>query len=194
MKIDKKIRRAFTLVELMMSVGCSSLVLAALVAAGACLQKSFAAVEGYSTLESDQLRVLDYIALDCRRALSISWANNVLTLTLPTYYDSSGNPVTPTFDPTRGIQYGTGSTVTIAYSQSGSNFMRSITVGSTTTTTAIATNISTFTVTPQVLTSTVSCSITFAPRFVFNVLSPTSAPVTGTTVYCNTFVRNAIAR
>src|SRR6266446_5872116 len=117
MKIDKKIRRAFTLVEMMLSVGCGSLILAAVVTAGVCLQRSFAAVEGYSTAESDQLRVLDYIAMDCRRAISgtvsglsnptpqiatgswvqsggtWSWVPAVsgpttLILSLPAYYDS----------------------------------------------------------------------------------------------------------
>ena len=196
MKIDKKIRPAFTLVEMMLSVGCGSLILGAVLTAGVCLQRSFAAVEGYSMAEGDQLRVLDYIAMDCRRALSASVANNVLTLTVPTYYQAGGTPYPPTFTTgTSAIQYNGGVTYTIQYSQSGSSFVRK--VGPTATwptgnvTTAIATHVSSFTVTPQDLTSTVSCSITFSPRFVF---LPGPGPVAGTTVYCNTFLRNAGAR
>jgi Tfp pilus assembly protein PilW len=222
MKIDKKIRRAFTLVEMMLSVGCGSLILAAVVAAGICLQRSFAAVEGYSRAESDQLRVLDYIAMDCRRAISGtvpglsnptpqiatgSWVQSggawswvpaasgatTLILSLPAYYDSNGNPVPPTINSSNLIQYG-GSTVTISYSKSGSNFVRSVIVGSTMTTTAIATNVSSFIVTPGSQANpwpTVSCSIVFSPRFVY---LPSPGPVAGTMVYCNTFLRNAAPR
>jgi len=59
----------FTLVELMMSIGCGSLVLAAVLDVGVCLQRTLAAVESYSVSEGDQLRIQDYIAMDCRRAI-----------------------------------------------------------------------------------------------------------------------------
>ena len=196
MKISKSIRRsAFTLIEMIMSAGCGALILAAVVTAGVCLQRSFAAVEGYSVAEGDQLRVLDYIAMDCRRALSASIANNVLTLNLPVYYAANKNPATPTL--TSGVlSYGTGS-VTIIYFQNAGNFNREIikkdSLGNITSdaTTAIATNVSSFTVTPLDLTSSLSCSITFSPRFVY-LAAP--GPIAGTTVYCNTFLRNAGAR
>ena len=196
MKLNaRNIPGAFTLVEMMVAVAAGSLMLGAVLAAGVALQRSFAAVEGYSIAEGDQLRVLDYIAMDCRRALTASVANNTLTLTVPVYYDSTSVPITPTL--TNGaVSYGTG-TVTITYSQSGSNFNRRIVVadsGGTTTsdvTTAIATNVSSFTVAPQDLTSSVSCSITFSPRFTY---LPGPGPIAGTTVYCNTFLRNAGAR
>jgi Tfp pilus assembly protein PilW len=191
----KATETAFTLVETMMALGCSVIILAAVVSAGVALQRSFAAVEGYSISEGDQLRVLDYIAMDCRRALSASVVNNALTLTIPVYYDANENPITPTLK-NGALSYGTGS-VTVIYSQQGSNFDREIIVrdssGATTsdTTTAIATNVSSFTVTPQDLTSTVSCSITFSPRFVY---LPGPGPIAGTKVSCNTFLRNAAAR
>jgi len=196
MKVNARNNRlGFTLVEMMVAVAAGSLMLGAVLAAGVALQRSFAAVEGYSIAEGDQLRVLDYIAMDCRRALTASVANNTLTLTVPVYYDSTSNPTTPTLS-NGAVSYGTG-TVTITYSQSGSNFNRRIVVadsgGTTTsdTTTAIATNVSSFTVAPQDLTSSVSCSITFSPRFTY---LPGPGPIAGTTVYCNTFLRNAGAR
>jgi Tfp pilus assembly protein PilW len=181
----------FTLVEVLMMLACSSFLLAAVITAGVALQRSFAAVEGYSIAEGDQLRVLDYIAMDCRRAINATVANNILTLTLPAYYDGSGNAQDPTFSPTGAIQYGNGGTVTIVYSQSGSNFVRSITNNGTTTTTAIATDVATFTVTPQDLNSSVSYSITFSPRFTYLT---SASQTSGTTVYSNTFFRNASAR
>jgi Tfp pilus assembly protein PilW len=191
----KKTCAAFTLAEMMMSVGCGSLILAAVVSAGVAMQRSFAAVEGYSLAEGDQLRVLDYIAMDSRRATAASVSGNVLSLTLPVYYNA-GNSNTP-YPPTLtsgALSYGSGS-VTISYQQSGSNFTRSVTVnGGATTTSTIAKNVSTFTVTPVDqggTNGTVTCSITFSPTFT-HLVGP--GPVAGTTVYINTFLRNASAR
>jgi len=246
MKIDKNICRAFTLVETMLSVGCASFILAAVVAAGVCLQKSFAAVEGYSNSEGSQLRVLDYIAMDCRRALTVlPPVNNTLTLKLPVYYDANNAPIAPTLSGST-LSYGNGS-VTINYKQSGNNFTREVIIqdsgGATISdnTTAIATNVSSFTVvsaTSGTPISNVSCYIMFFPTFLHNTGTGTwrsggSAPgggtgvngdwyvidttasdpstvgnvyfqsggsyslvenVKATTVYCNTFLRNAGAR
>jgi hypothetical protein len=177
--------QAFTLVEMLMTLGCSSVVLTALVMGGVALQRSFAAVEGYSIAEGDQLRVSDYIAMD---------GNNVLTVTIPNYYDANNNDprwsnahaVAPSFDANGMIQYGAGTT-TIKYYQSASNFIREVNGTPTT----IARNVSSFAVTPQDLTSSVSCSITFNPSFTY---LPGPGPVAGTTIYSNTFLRNATAR
>src|SRR5690349_11034371 len=82
---------------MLVSVSCGTLILAAIIVAGVSLQKSYAALENYTTSEANQLRVLDYIAMDCRRAISAT-VNTVtvngesepqLQLTLPAYYDSS---------------------------------------------------------------------------------------------------------
>ena len=194
MKLTRfKRRGAFSLIETLMATACGSFILAAVLTAGTALQRSFMAVEAYSIAEGDQLRVSDYIALDCRRAISGAVVNNVLTLTLPQYYDNSGNPITPTFDANGDIRYGSG-TVTIRYYAQGSDFIREVTpagVGSTANLTTIASNIDSFNVTPQDLTSSVTCTITFAPRFV-HLVGP--GPINGTTVFSNTFLRNAAAR
>lgn len=229
-----------TLVDMMVSAAAGSIILAAILTAGVALQRSFMAVEAYSTAGGDQLRVLDYVALDCRRAMSAtvsgltgttpqiaqgSWVNTggtsstvngvttitggtgqwvasandptTLILSLPPYYDSANNyaPLNPTLT-SGAINYGSGSVIVIYY-QSGNNFNRRVVIqnaaGTTVSdkTTPIATNVSTFTVTSRDLTSSVSCAITFSPKFTF---LPTTSAITGTTVYCNTFLRNAGAR
>lgn len=253
-----------TLVEVLMSTAAGGIILGAILTCGVALQRSFMAVENYSTAGGDQLRVLDYVAMDCRRAISAtpkglegsldgppatipaqpapliatgSWVNTggtsqtdakgvttiiggtgqwvanasgptTLILCLPPYYDPtiSYSPVNPTLDASKGLYYGTGipdghggflARIVVVYYQNGSNFIRRVVIqdatGNTTkdTITPIATNVATFTVTPQDLTSTLSCAITFKPKFTF---VPTSGAVTGTTVYCNTFLRNAGAR
>jgi Tfp pilus assembly protein PilW len=182
----------FTLAEQMVSLACGLIILAAVLTAGVALQRSFAAVEGYSMAEGDQLRVQDYIAMDCRRAVGGAVANNTLTLTIPVYYDASNNPVDPQQTATGSIAYklnpdGTSATIPIAYYQSGSRFIRQVNGVEN----AIATNVDSFTVTPQDLTSSVTCSVTFAPRF---TTLPNPGPINGTTVFSNTFLRNAVAR
>src|SRR5690242_18058924 len=88
---ETKMCAGFTLAEMLVSVGCGTLILAAIIATGVSLQKSYSALDGYSTAEGDQLRVLDYIAMDCRRAISATVSSvtvngiteNALVLTLP---------------------------------------------------------------------------------------------------------------
>ena len=182
----------FTLVELMTSLGAGSFILAAVVAAGVSLQRSYSAFEGYSNVESDQLRVLDYIAMDCRRANSASvgtttvsnGSENVtvsqLSLTLPAYYsavDNTAVPNTPVLG-SSGVTYGGGSTVTIKYdikyynaSPSGSGniayFVREVVTSTTDKITPIARNVATFSVSDAdpASTGTVSCWIMFFPTF-----------------------------
>jgi Tfp pilus assembly protein PilW len=186
---------AFTLLEMLMTMASSSIVLAALIISGVALQRSFAALEGYSIAQGDQLRVSDYISMDVRRALTASVDNNnVLTVTIPNYYDANNNnpkwsnahPVAPSFGAGGAIQYAAGTT-TIKYYQLASNFIREVNG----TQNIIARNVASFTVSPQDLTSSVSCSITFSPSFTY---LPGPGPVSGTTVYSNTFLRNAAAR
>jgi type II secretory pathway component PulJ len=249
MKLNKKLQFGFTLIEMMMSLSCGTFILAAVVAASVSLQKSFTAVQSYSTIEGDQLRVLDYISMDCRRATAASVSNGTLTLTMPVYYNSSSSPAYQAYTPTLSngaVVYGSGE-VQITYAQSGTNFTREVKVldsgGGTVSdqTTPIARNVSTFTVNPIIQSNpwaTVSCNIMFFPTFLRNTGSGTwwsgsSAPGSGTgsngdwyvidstatdqstvgnvyfksggafsliqnvkatTVYCNTFLRNASAR
>jgi Tfp pilus assembly protein PilW len=175
-RFERKAILGFTLVELMMSLGAGSIILAAVVVAGVSMQRSFAAVESYSTTEGDQLRVLDYIAMDARRCTAASVSGDALALTLPVYYSSVTNTATanqPTLATGGVLSYGSGS-VTVNYQQSGSNFTREVVVknssGTTTSdiTSTIARNVSSFTVTPLdqgATNGTVTCNIMFFPTF-----------------------------
>lgn len=177
----------FTLVELMMSLSCGSLIFAGVITASVALQRSYSAIESYSTMEGDQLRVLDYMAMDIRRAISVCVSNNVLTLTLPVYYSSiSSSAVANGPNPSAGnmtacdgtavnpyMYYGSSNgVVTISYQKSGSNFTRTVTApngaGTNTSTTTIARTVSAFAVTPSDLATTgaVNCSVMFFPTFV----------------------------
>ena len=82
------------------------------------------------------------------------------------------------------IQYGNGRFRSRL--QSGASFVRNVKG----TEIVIASDVSSFNVTPIDLTSSLSCSITFAPKF--TKLPP--VPIAATTVYINAFLRNAAAR
>jgi Tfp pilus assembly protein PilW len=212
-----------TLVEMMMSVGCGAFILAAVVVAGVAMQRSYAAVEAYSTAEADQLRVLDYIAMDARRAIAVCVSNGVLTLTLPTYYSSVTNTATANTPSVANVTvtacdgstvtpltyYSSGGIVTINYQQTGTNFTREVVVknssGTVTSdvTTAIAKNVASFTVNGSIINNgaqanSLSCSIMFFPTFTHMTGNGTwrsggSAPSNGTGVDGDWYVRDTTA-
>src|SRR5678815_4940017 len=62
----------FSLAELLVSLGVTSLVMSALMVAVVSLGKSFKATELYSKSNSAQIRLIDAIAMDLRRAVAIS--------------------------------------------------------------------------------------------------------------------------
>lgn len=200
----KRTHFGFTLIEMMIALSCGTFILTAVIAASVSLQRSFAAVQVYSGTEGDQLRVLDYIAMDCRRALSASVATvtvngiteSALVLTLPPFYSSTSSNAVPNAPviSSGAISYGT-DIVTITYEQNGSNFTREVKVTDSTgatvrsdNTTPIARNVSTFTVNPIDQSnpwSTISCSVMFFPTFLRNTGAGTwwsgpTAPGNGT--------------
>jgi hypothetical protein len=215
-----KIFLGFTIIEMMVGLTLSGIILSAVVIAGVALQRSFAAVEAYSISEGDQLRVQDYIAMDCRRSTNATVANGswvlsggtyswvtdpsgpvTLTLTVPNYYDGSGNNVAPSFTPSGSsfaVKYGTGATTQISYYKSGNSFIRQVGTNPTLCTSGtawtncakvIASNVNSFTVLPSDMTTTVRVSITFTPQF-----TTSDSASASTTVYANTFLRNPAAR
>ncbi len=113
---------AYTLVELMMAMSITAVVVVAALGGVVSLQKSYSATEQYATGIADQERLLDYLALDLRRAMTIStgtapWTMDAdgqgLQINVPDYYhfgDSDPQhqfPVVndPTYDPSSGSAY-----------------------------------------------------------------------------------------
>ena len=220
----RRSKAAFTLAETLVASAAASLVLGALIGTSVALQKSFSAAVAYATAEGDQLRFSDYVALDCRRASTAKVdngvtingisTNNVLTLTIPDYYDSydtNGNPypcpetspapspASHPKDPTlvnNAVTYG-GTPRTIRYYAQGNRFYRDditpnpVPTGKNGVATAIANNVAGFNITQQDLTSTVKCTITFTPTF---ITSLSNNGVAGSKTFTVTFLRNAGAR
>ena len=105
-------RAGFTFVEVMIAACLTLALLVAALSGVVMLQKSYVASENYATGLSDEMRLLDYLALDLRRATS--WAPDAdlqgLKVTVPDYYSFNSSdpqhlfPVAnpPTLDTTTG--------------------------------------------------------------------------------------------
>ena len=84
-----KTAAAFTLVELMLGISMTAVVLVAAMTGVVSLQKSYSASEEYATGMADQMRVLDYLALDLRRAVTppvMDTDDQGIHITVPDYY------------------------------------------------------------------------------------------------------------
>ena len=82
-------RRAFTLMELMIAGTMLGIVVTAALTGVIALQKSYAATEEYATGLADQMRLLDFLAQDLRRATvapTMDTDGQGIQITVPDYY------------------------------------------------------------------------------------------------------------
>jgi prepilin-type N-terminal cleavage/methylation domain-containing protein len=86
-------RRGFTLIEMLLALSVGSLMLAAVVAASVCLQKSFSAVDEFFTSHLQQVRIIDFLTRDVKRAYIVTSSTNPQTVTciLPNYLIDNGS-------------------------------------------------------------------------------------------------------
>src|SRR5688572_31317057 len=90
---------AFSLVELFVAVSVATLAMAAVFSSSVSMQRCFSAAEHYSVAKTDQSRLSDFMALDLRRAITVTPGTDpstIVALTMPDYYDIDGKPRTPT--------------------------------------------------------------------------------------------------
>ena len=119
---QRRIRHAYTLVELMVAMSMTAVLLVAVLFAVVTLQHSYAATESYATAQADQARLLDALTLDLRRAVPTAVGappyamdpdGQGLQINVPDYYQfSASDPqhlspgaVRPSYDPTTGTAY-----------------------------------------------------------------------------------------
>lgn len=158
-------QRAFSLVEIMLSLTVGGFLLGGMILGFSTFQQVFAGVDDYYRATSDQMRVLDYIAQDMRRATSgtVSNSTTTLTLTLPDYIDESQNPPVPrtaTLAASGTVTYGTtGVQPTAVYTISG----------------AAPNQVITRTYTPTTGSPTVTTLTMAAANYQFNCLNPSNA-------------------
>jgi prepilin-type N-terminal cleavage/methylation domain-containing protein len=194
---------AFTLSEMLISVSISSVVLAAAVASGVSLQKSFSAVDNYFATHMQQVRIVDYLNRDVNRSYSATTSVDLQTVTLnvPNYIiregDSEavanpsliGTPRSPTVAYTSSglqINYGA-STSTVVYSVNNNSILRTENGAVTIIASSTDQLIPQTTDVELANTEYANTAITFMPTF---TMSGSLAARTGTSLYGTAYLRN----
>jgi hypothetical protein len=124
--------------------------------------------------------------------LTVSVADDVLTLTVPDYYGNGGAMPSPGSTPSdpkvvNGLVSYSPTPVTITYYQQGASFYRTVNGVPT----EIANNVADFAVTEAASGSFVTCSTTFSPSFTYN---PSADAIAATSVFTSVYPRNASAQ
>ena len=92
-----KLRRlqcdGFTIAEMGLAASVGLLMLASIVAASVCLQRSFNAVENYFASHMQQVRIIDYLSRDVKRSYIVTTSADLQTVTcvLPNYLVDNGS-------------------------------------------------------------------------------------------------------
>ena len=191
----------FTLAEIMMAMAIAVVIFAAIITASIAMQKSFNAVDHYFATHVQQVRIIDYLNRDVKRALIVITSANqqTVTLTIPKYIIQSGdaeavsNPSlvgamrSPTLSTTTSlVNYGT-TTSTVVYSINGASILR--TEDGVVTTVASSTDSLVPKDSDTELTNTeyTTMSVTFLPIFTSGNVADER---TGTTVFSLSYLRN----
>jgi prepilin-type N-terminal cleavage/methylation domain-containing protein len=193
----------FTLAEILTAMAIAVVIFAGIITAMLAMQKTFNAVDNYFATHIQQVRIIDYLNRDVKRALICTTSANqqTVTLTIPKYIIQSGdaeaviNPSlvgamrSPTISTTTsGVQvnYGT-ATSTVVYSINGASILR--TEDGVVTTIASSTDqlIPTTSDVDLVNTEYSTMAVTFTPIFTSGNIA---AERTGTTVFSLAYLRN----
>jgi prepilin-type N-terminal cleavage/methylation domain-containing protein len=197
----------FTLSEMLIALALGIAILAAIVTASLAMQKSFNAVDNYFATHMQQIRIVDYLNRDAKRAYIVTTSVDLqtVTMTIPRYIIQSGDadasPATvgrartPTITPTSGgsqVNYqvdALGNPVysTVVYSINGNTIQR--TEDGVVTLIASSTDqlVDQTTDTDLANTEYTRTAVTFRPIFISN---NTPAERSGTTVFSLAYLRN----
>jgi prepilin-type N-terminal cleavage/methylation domain-containing protein len=191
----------FTLAEILTAMAIAVVIFAAIITASLAMQKTFNAVDNYFATHIQQVRIIDYLNRDVKRALicTVSADQQTVTLTIPKYIIQSGdaeaisNPSlvgamrSPTLSTTTSlVNYGT-TTSTVVYSINGASILR--TEDGAVTTIASSTDQLVPSSTDTQLTNTEysTMAVTFHPIFTSGNVADER---TGTTVFSLAYLRN----
>jgi len=191
----------FTLAEIMMAMAIAVVIFAAIITASLAMQKTFNAVDNYFATHIQQVRIIDYLNRDVKRALicTVSADQQTVTLTIPKYIIQSGDAEavstpslvgtmrSPTLSTTTSlVNYGT-TTTTVVYSINGASILR--TEDGAVTTIASSTDQLVPSSTDTQLTNTEysTMAVTFHPIFTSGNVADER---TGTTVFSLAYLRN----
>jgi type II secretory pathway pseudopilin PulG len=193
----------FSLIEIMVTLGLSTVTLGAVLTTSTSLQKSFNAIDTYFGTHMQQIRIVDYLSRDVKRGLIVTTSADLQTVavTVPNYIiepgdpeaaanpDLIGTPRTPTVAYTPSgwqVNYGA-ATSSVVYSINAMSILR--TENGTVTTIASSTDQLVPQTTDVELANTeyAKTTITFQPIF---TSGGNAASRTGTTVCSTAYLRN----
>jgi type II secretory pathway component PulJ len=85
---------AFTLIEMMVAMATASAILGVTVTSSIALQRSFNSTDNYLATETQQIRIVDFLARDVRRGLSVvsSVDQQTVQIQIPKYIIQAGDP------------------------------------------------------------------------------------------------------
>jgi prepilin-type N-terminal cleavage/methylation domain-containing protein len=85
---------AFTLIEMMVAMAAGSAILGVAVMSLIALQRSFNSTENYLATQTQQIRIVDFLARDVRRGLSVisSVDEQTVQIQIPKYIIQAGDP------------------------------------------------------------------------------------------------------
>jgi type II secretory pathway component PulJ len=198
----------FTLAEMLIAVSLGIAILAAIVVASVAMQKSFNAVDNYFATHMQQIRIIDYLNRDAKRAYIVTTSVDLqtVTMTIPKYIIQSGDTDaspstvglarTPAITPTSSgsqVNYQVDPIThnpvysTVVYSINGNTIQR--TEDGVVTLIASSTDQLVDQTTDTELTNTeyARTAVTFRPIFISN---NTPAERSGTTVFSLAYLRN----
>src|SRR6476659_11153116 len=130
----------FTLAEILTAAAIAVVIFAAILTASLAMQKTFNAVDNYFATHIQQVRIIDYLNRDVKRALicTVSAEQQTVTLTIPKYMIQSAdaeavsnpslvsamrNPTISTTTSGVQVNYGT-PTSNVVYSINGGSILR----------------------------------------------------------------------
>ena len=195
----RQVESGFTLAELLIAMAIASAILGVIFTSAIALQKSFTAVDNYFGAHMQQIRIVDYLARDVKRGLSVTSSTNrqTVTIKIPKYIIQAGDsdatvanigtPRSPSLAIANGdynINYGTptGTVTTVVYSVNASSILRTED-GELTTIASSTDNLIPETVDIELAnTEYTTTAITFKPISV--------ADRSGTVVYSTAYLRN----
>ena len=85
---------AFTLIEMMVAMATASAILGVTMTSSIALQRSFNSTDNYLATETQQIRIVDFLARDVRRGLSVisSVDQQTVQVQIPKYIIQAGDP------------------------------------------------------------------------------------------------------
>ncbi len=207
MERDNRRATGFTLIEVLIASAICSIILAGTLLGAVSLQRTFAASEYYVNEQAQQLRFLDSLSLDLRRALTVTQskslpslaAPDIIDLTLPDFYTvSPGNPSElvprdPSFTNGAAVYGNPSQNPQVRYFVSGKVLYRRQSDYATGTLTtvqkALCNDVQAFSISYDSAGQVISTSVTFLPRYRWSL--DENAGVRNTTkTYTNTLLRN----